>query len=85
MEGNIITQPFKCNSPILFSLYINDLVQYVKDNCNNIPDIFCLMYADDTANCADTANNLQLQRNAVSIYCQDTGMQIDLEKTESIF
>ena len=100
VEGNTITQQFNCNvgtrqgdlsSPIIFSLYINDLVQYIRDTCrngifitNNIPDIFCLMYADDVANCADTANNLQLQLNAVSKFCQDTGMQVNLKKTEII-
>ena len=100
VSGNIITQPFRCNigtrqgdlsSPIIFSLYINNLVSYLREHCshgifitNDIPDIYCLMYADDVANCADTAYNLQLHLNAVAKFCEDTGMQINMNKTEII-
>lgn len=82
LSKNTMCQPFPCNigtrqgvlsSPIIFSLYINDLVTYIKGHCtngifinNNIDDIFCLLFADDVANCGDTVVNFQHQLNAVS-------------------
>ena len=42
------------------------------------------MYADYVANFADTAYNLQLHLNAVAEFCEDTGMQINTNKTEII-
>ena len=97
---SLMTEAFDCNigtrqgdlySPILFILFINDLCQYLKDNCNqgiyineHFPDLYCLMYADDVANCADTAINLQRQLNAISTFCHDYGMHINLKKTEII-
>ena len=93
-----LTQPFRCNigtrqgdisSTIIFSLYINDLSQHLKETCNRgifitkeIPDIISLLFADDVANCVETANNLQLQLNYISDY--NTVMSVNLKKTEII-
>ena len=33
---------------------------------DSIPDVICILYADDIANCVDTAINLQLQLNSFS-------------------
>jgi len=94
------TTPFACNigtrqgdlsSPIIFNLFINELCTYIRSKCRNgifitedIPDIFCILFADDVANCADTANNLQCQLNHISDFCHNTGMEINLTKTEII-
>ena len=40
------------------------------------------MFADDVANCAETAIKLQQQINIVDQFCTDTGMEINLDKTE---
>lgn len=55
----------------------------IKDHCangifinNDMEDIFCLLYADDVANCADTDVNLQRQLNAASGFCKETGMLV---------
>ena len=93
-----ISSPFACNigtrqgdlcSPIIFSLYINDLCSFIRQKCdtgifvtNDIPDIFCILFADDIANCADTAVNLQLQINAIAEFCTLTSMTLNLKKTE---
>ena len=65
---NLGTRQGDLNSPIIFSLYINDLIAYIRGKCQNgifitneIHDIFCLLYADDVANCAETAVDLKLQ------------------------
>ena len=50
----------------------------------NISDIICLMFADDIANCSDTVANLQKRLNIINQFCIDTGMEINLEKTEII-
>lgn len=72
---NRLTEYFACNigtrqgcvaSPIIFSIFINDLVPYLRENCGNgifvsneINDLFALMYADDVAGFSDTINRLQ--------------------------
>ena len=45
-----------------FYLFIDELSVRLRENCgsgifitNDIPDIFCLMFADDVAGCAETA------------------------------
>ena len=81
MSLDKIAGPFRCNigtrqgdlsSPIIFSLYINDLVSHLRQNVsrcfitNDIPDSLCSLLADDVACGADTVSNLQLQLSAIS-------------------
>ena len=49
------------SSPLLFTLFINDLCTLLREKCpdgifitGDVPDLFCLMFADDIANCAET-------------------------------
>ena len=42
------------------------------------------MFADDVANCSDTVLNLQNQLNTIDKFCNNTNMQINLNKTEII-
>ena len=95
-----LTESFKCNirtvqgdllSPLIFSLYINDLCTALQTKCkrgvfvsSNVPEIYCLLFADDVANCADTVNNLQTQLNIISDYCRETGMKVNMSKTQII-
>ena len=51
---------------------------------NEISDIFCLMFADDVANCSDNVLNLQTQLNTIDKFCNDTNMQINPNETEII-
>lgn len=94
------TEFFTCNvgtrqgcilSPMLFNLFINELVMDIKAKCLNgifitqdISDIFALLYADDIANCADTVVSLQSQLNLVESFCVRTGMRVNLSKTKII-
>ena len=73
---NGLIQFFKCcigtrqgcvSSHIMFSLFINDLISYIKSECNRgifvtqqIEDIFALMFADDVASFSDTIINIKL-------------------------
>ena len=51
---------------------------------NQIHDIICVLFADDVANCAETAIELQLQLNSISEICGNTGMTINQSKPEII-
>lgn len=42
---------------------------------NSIPDIVCLMFADDVANCAETVVNLQRQINTIDQFCISTAKE----------
>jgi len=70
--NNNVTDLFACNvgtrqgdktSSTIFDLFIDELSVRLRENfgsgifiTNDIPDIFCLMFADDVAGCAETAN-----------------------------
>ena len=58
-------QGCKC-SPIFFSIFINDLVSYLRQECKHgvivsedSDELIVLMYADDISNFADTVLRLQ--------------------------
>lgn len=100
ISSNVTTDYFACNvgtrqgdisSPIIFSLFINDLCTIIREQCgsgifidNTIPDILCLLFADDIANCAETVIKLQQQLNTIDQFCLSTGMEVNLNKTEII-
>ena len=95
-----LTESFNCNigsrqgdvsSTILFNLYINELSTWLKVRAHRgifvtetTPDVLCLLFADDVANCADNAINLQSQINTISEFCSNTGMKLNLDKTQVI-
>ena len=96
--GNYLTDAFCCekgtkqgcvSSTIVFSLYINDLIDYLKSasDCGvkitgydeKIPGF---LFADDVACVADTVINLQRSINHVASFCDSTGMQINIDKSK---
>ena len=86
---NIGTRQGDVTSTILFNLYINELCTFLRQKghrgifvTENIPEIICLLFADDVANCSETAINLQLQLDSISEFCNNTGMSINHSKTE---
>ena len=50
----------------------------------DVADIFCLMYADDIANCAETSVRLQRQVNLIGEFCDSRDMKVNLNKTKII-
>ena len=87
-------------SPLLFSMYVNDLQQYLQTNecagvsvlCNDVNDnnmtyylkMLLLMYADDTVLFATSRKDLQTSLNAYSQYCKKWKLNINIHKTKII-
>ncbi|MEW8545659.1 MAG: reverse transcriptase family protein [Candidatus Thiodiazotropha sp.] len=95
---NTCTDYFDCNigtrqgcklSPILFSLFIDELVETLRREgavgiqiLNDSDSLIALLYADDVANLADTVRNLQFQLDILSRFCELSDMKINLSKTK---
>ena len=67
---NVGTRQGDVSSPLIFALFTNDLCTLLRERCGDdifitseVADIFCLMYADDIANCSETRVRLQRQMN----------------------
>ena len=83
-------------SPILFSIYLNDLESFLSTGgCDgvtiNSPDdanialflqLFTLLYADDTALFGETPQKLQTSINVFSDYCKLWKLNVNLSKTK---
>ena len=77
------------SSTIIFNLYINELPNFLESKghkgifiTDKIPEMLCMMYADDVVICAETAVELQRQLNSISDFCECYGMSINQSKTE---
>ena len=91
-----VTEYFNCTigsrqgcvaSPKLFSIFINDLVDLMNEECgrgifvtNEIHDMRVLMFADDVSNFADTVFQLQKQINCIEKFTKGVGLQVNIEK-----
>lgn len=77
-----------CLSPILFNMYINDLVTTISslgigvDLGNELISI--LMYADDLVLLAETENELQMLIDVLKLWCVQKKMTVNLDKTKVI-
>ena len=82
-------------SPLLFSLYLNDLESFLKYNnvknlslSDNVFDnylkIQILLYADDTVIFSETPEGLQKSLNCLAEYCKCWKLSINTEKTEIV-
>lgn len=91
------TEPFKINSgvlqgevlsPILFSLFLNDLI--IRLNTSGISDISfhdgtpinILLYADDAVILADSTVNLNKKLRILERYCSDHKLKVNINKTK---
>ncbi len=83
-------------SPLLFSIFVNDLESYLSergcipvqidenDEINFWLKLLVLLYADDTLILAETADGLQLALDALSDYCDMWKLRINSIKTKII-
>ncbi|MEW8544944.1 MAG: reverse transcriptase family protein [Candidatus Thiodiazotropha sp.] len=100
LNNQSFTKYFSCNigtrqgcklSPILFSLFINDLIDDLKQSgvrgihiSNNGEEILAIAYADDFAEVSDSVRALQIQIDITSRFCDRTKMKVNLSKTKII-
>jgi len=86
-------------SPILFSLFLNDLEQYLINKDNNginlseytndtdllpLLKILVLLYADDTVLIANDHLSLQKSLNDFMEFCTQWKLEVNMEKTKVI-
>ena len=98
--NNSLSQFFECSigtrqgclsSPIIFSLFINDLISYLRSESdsgvfisNEIEDVMALMFADDISCFADTVVRLKRLIDLIDFFCKSVGMTLNLTKTKII-
>ena len=95
--NNVKTAPFKtmagvrqgdCMSPTLFSIFINDLAQRIKNLNQGInigtTNLSILLYADDIAIIADNENDMQHMLNEVNDWCKEWSMNVNISKTKVV-
>ena len=88
---NVGTRQGDVSSPLIFALFLNDLCTLLREQCDDVifittdlDNIFCLMYADDIANCAETRVSLQGQVKIFGEFCDSRDMKVNLNKPEII-
>ena len=84
-------------SPLLFSLFVNDLEEFLKQNgCRPLElpvgndgltltmylKIFVLLYADDTVLLSETRDGLKQSLLALEMYCNQWKLSVNSEKTK---
>ena len=96
---NSLSEFFKCtigtmqgciSSPIIFCLFINDLVAECNNRggifiTNDIEDILALMFADDVSCFSDTVIRLKKMVDLIGKICKSVGMEINLKKKKLWF
>ena len=69
-------------SPILFKIFINDLVDSFDESCKpvtlNSLNLNRLLYADDLVLMSETADGLQICIDKLYDYCENMGLQINI-------
>ena len=76
------------SSPILFMLFVNDMLQQINSNLDGIftlDEIFLILFADDQVAFAKSPQSLQLILNDIEKYCTKLGIHINTSKTKAMF
>ena len=77
-------------SPLLFNLFINDIVKVINENSNSIihlssdDKINVLLYAEDLVLISESKEGLQCQIDSLQIYCEKWKLKINIDKTKSM-
>ena len=100
-----VSQLFPCNngvrqgdnlSPLLFSIYLNDLQVFLSKQCKGIVienkgaefahyvQLFTLLYADDTILLGESAQDLQVALDSLYSYCERWNLKVNENKTKVV-
>lgn len=72
-------------SPLLFAIFLNDLVDFIKGGVKvREVEINMLMYADDIVFVSDDPGRLQSMINRLKTYCDTWGLTVNTGKTQII-
>ena len=76
-------------SPILVSLFLEDIELYLQDNIESglvIDDIvlILILFADDMALLGNSPEDLQNSLNMLHSYCIDWGLEVNCSKTKVV-
>lgn len=75
-------------SPTLFSIYINDLVIRLRENCPTLTfgdqNVNSLLYADDMVVFTENENDLQLCLDTMEKWCREWRVKVNEEKSKII-
>lgn len=77
-------------SPLLFSLFINDMENFFIDrgcrglSISSTKEIAILAYADDLVLLADTPSEMNLKLKILKEYCDNKGLTVNLGKTKVV-
>jgi hypothetical protein len=70
----------------MFSLYMNDLVDYFDVECDpvdlNGKSVSCLLHADDIVLLSQSAEGLQNVLNKLKLFCDKWNLSVNTEKTK---
>ena len=97
-DESSITEMFSCNkgirqgdglSPVLFSLFMNDLPQYFRnDHCPGVMlgshSLNCLMYADDLLVLSPSPEGLQKSINVIKKHAEEWKLKVNTKKSNII-
>jgi hypothetical protein len=86
-EGFVGVRQEECLSPVLFSLYLNDMEEELKNKglegiTVGALKLFLLLYADDTVLFSETEEGLQQTLDAFETYCEKWKLTINTDKTK---
>ena len=76
-------------SPLLFNIFINDLIPLLNDPENDPPslltkDVGCLLYADDLVILSTSKEGLQKSLDKLNQYCTKWKLEINVTKSKSL-
>ena len=77
-------------SPNLFGLFVDGIEKHILElDCDapSLGDILVplLLFADDLTLISESVRGLQLQLNALHVYCRDYGLTVNISKTKAVY